>query len=137
VLDSVRLVYQHTTEISAWQIERQLRAVIRRDAKNYIIRHLTNPDLTVARVAQALGLGQRRLQRAFVEVGEVPSQFILEQRLDLAAHQLRLAAGARAGTILEIALSAGFNDASHFSRSFSRRFGVSPRSYRGTPPLTS
>lgn len=137
VLDSVRVIYQSTSETAAWQIERQLRVTIRRDAKNYILRHLEEPDLSVAQVADALGMGQRRLQRAFVEVGETPSQFILEQRLDLAARELTKAQGASRQSILDIALSAGFNDASHFSRSFSRRFGASPRNYRGTPPIST
>jgi|GEM_PF-860415 len=134
VLDSVRMIYQSTTEAAAWRADRHQRAAVRRDAKNFIVRHLEDPELSVANVADALGVGQRRLQRAFVEVSETPSQFILEQRLDLAARELKRASGALRSSILEIALAAGFSDASHFTRSFSRRYGVTPRHYRGTPP---
>ena len=137
VLDSVAMIYHSTSDMPAWQVDRQQRAAIRRDAKNYIIRNLEDPELSVAKVASGLGVGQRRLQRAFIEVGETPSQFILDQRLDLAARELARAGGPGRCSILEIALSAGFNDASHFSRSFSRRYGVSPRQYRGTSPLVS
>lgn len=135
VLDTVRMLHQSISSNEGWQRERQQRSVIRRDAMRYIIRHLDDTDLSIARVATALGVGQRRLQRAFVEAGETPSQFILTQRLDGAARELSGARGGCRSSILDIAFSVGFNDASHFSRSFTRRYGVSPRHYRGTPPL--
>ena len=100
---------------------------VRRIATTYILQHLSDPDLSVQKIAQALGIGSRQLQRAFVEAGETPSQLIMAKRLDEAARELvRL----RNLTILEVAFSLGFNDASHFSQSFARRFGVSPRLYR-------
>lgn len=134
VLDSVRMLYNSTAGMPDWQIGRQQRVVVRRDAKTYILRHLDDPDLTVAQVADAIGVSQRRLQRAFIEGNETPRQFILEKRLDRAARDLSRGTGHSRGSILEIALAAGFSDASHFSRSFSRRYGISPRAYRGTPP---
>jgi AraC-like DNA-binding protein len=136
ILDSVGLLYRSTSEAAAWRIDRQKKCSIRRDAKNYIIRHLDDPELSVEGIALAMGLSQRRLQRAFTQAGETPSRFILEQRLDLAARMLT--SGQRHSgevSVLHIAMSAGFNDASHFSRSFSRRFGVAPSKYRGTPPV--
>jgi AraC-like DNA-binding protein len=135
MLDSVTMIYQSMPDLAAWQSGWQQRAGFRRDAKAFILRHLDDPELSVATIAAALGVGQRRLQRAFVEAGETPSQFILAQRLDRAAALLCKAKGPSRNSILDIALSVGFNDASHFSRTFSRRFGVSPRRYCGTPPL--
>lgn len=137
VLDSVATVYHSTSTSFVRHFETEQRAAIRRDAKNYIIRNLDDAELSVAKLAVELGVGQRRLQRAFVEVGETPSQFILDQRLELAARELSLGKRECYNSILEVALSSGFNDASHFSHSFSRRYGVSPRNYRGTPPLAS
>ena len=133
MLDSVGMIYQSIGNADSWRSDRQRRIMIRRDAKNYILRHLDDSELSVARVSAALGVGPRKLQRAFIEAGETPSQFILGQRLDRAASRLCRPPGARPSSILDVALSVGFNDASHFSRSFARRFGVSPRHYRGTP----
>lgn len=134
VLDAMRMLYQSSaagrfgpkSECS----DRQQRAALRRNAMSHIIRHLDNCELSVANIAAAIGVSERGLQRAFVEAGKTPSQFILEQRLDRAAAFLSGPHDLRAGSILDIAFSVGFNDASHFSRSFSRRFGVSPREYR-------
>jgi AraC family transcriptional activator of tynA and feaB len=135
VLDTVRLLHQSIASNGGWAQERQQRATVRRDAMRFIINHLDDAELSIASVATALGVGQRRLQRAFIEAGETPSQFILSQRHDRAARELSRAQGCSRGSILDVAFSVGFNDASHFSRSFARRYGVSPRSYKGTLPL--
>lgn len=130
VLDSVRVLYSSTSEATAWRVDRQERSSIRRNAKNYVFRHMDDGDLSVTQVASALGVSQRRLQRAFVDGGETLNRFIQEQRLDEAARLLARAGDPGSRSILDIALSVGFNDASHFSRSFSRRFGVAPRDFK-------
>ena len=50
-------------------------------------------------------------------------QFVMEQRL--AAARKALAAGSTV-PILTIAYNLGFNDVSHFNRSFRQRFGCTP-----------
>jgi len=101
---------------------------VRRKAMCYINRHLEDSELSVTQVATQIGVGQRSLQRAFFEIGETPKQFIQSQRLDRAAATLKRGLGGHT-SIFDIALSVGFSDASHFSRTFSRKFGVSPRQY--------
>ena len=101
---------------------------IRRAATTFISRHLCDPELTVAGVADALGVTPRHLQRAFLDAGISPRQFILDERLGEAA-RLLLRAGEK-GRVLEIALSVGFNDASHFSKAFAAKFGCPPRAFR-------
>lgn len=130
ILSGIRVLYEGSSYLEAVVAETQKSANIRREAMTFIVRHLEDPDLTIAQVAEAIGVSNRRLQRAFVEVGETPSQFLVAQRLDRAAHELLRIKGASRASILDIALSVGFNDASHFSWSFTRRFGVSPRKYR-------
>ncbi|MFC4254657.1 helix-turn-helix domain-containing protein [Altererythrobacter xixiisoli] len=101
---------------------------LRRSATALIARHLHDPDLTVCAVADTLGVTPRHLQRAFLDAGISPRQFILEERLAEAA---RLLSVSRDDTrILDIAFSVGFNDASHFTKSFNQKFGCSPRVYR-------
>ena len=55
-----------------------------------------------------------------------PGDWLLEQRLNHALHLLRN----RQKSISETAFESGFESASHFSRSFKKRFGVSPSSYK-------
>jgi AraC family transcriptional activator of tynA and feaB len=103
---------------------------IRRSATSYIARHLSDPELSVTRVAEAVGVTPRHLQRAFMDSGQTPRQFILDQRLIEAARLLSRSGGVQPGRIIDIAFSLGFNDASHFTRAFAQKFGCSPSHYR-------
>jgi AraC family transcriptional regulator len=89
--------------------------------------------LTIAGLAQAVGLGRQRFALAFRRAtGVTPYSYVLRRRLEAAA--LRLRAGS--GTVLEIALEVGFGDLSEFTRRFGRRFGAPPAAWRraGAPP---
>lgn len=103
-------------------------STIRRSATTFISRNLRDPELTVAGVADALGITPRHLQRAFLDTGKSPRQYILEQRLDEAARMLLHGGGPT--RVLDIAFSVGFNDASHFSKAFANKFGCSPSAFR-------
>ncbi len=101
---------------------------IRRSATTFIARHLCDPELTVSAVADAVGVTSRHLQRAFLDTGTTPRQFILDERLNEAARLLLQAGGQT--RVLDVAFSVGFNDASHFSKAFASKFGCSPRVFR-------
>lgn len=103
---------------------------VRRAATSYIARNLADPNLSVSKVAEAIGVTPRHLQRAFMESGHTPRQFILDQRLQEAARLLARGGMAQTDRIIDIAFSLGFNDASHFTRAFAQKFGCSPSSYR-------
>jgi AraC family transcriptional activator of tynA and feaB len=100
------------------------------EARRFIDRTLDDPLLCVASIAAAIGVSTRTVQRLFVEVGETPGSYVLARRLDRAAHMLTGTIGSTAVPITELAFSLGFNELSHFSRSFTKRFGVSPRTFR-------
>lgn len=55
--------------------------------------------------------------------------YLWQRRLDRCAARLRDLAWAHV-SVSAIALAHGFNDLSHFSRVFRRRFGQAPRDYR-------
>ncbi|KUO05571.1 helix-turn-helix domain-containing protein [Streptomyces caeruleatus] len=98
-------------------------------ARRYIIDHIAEPDLSPAMVAQALGISVRYLHTIFRAEDTSPSRSILRQRIDTAARLL--ADPSRAGwSVTDIAYAVGFKDASHFTRAFKSRHGVSPREYR-------
>jgi AraC-like DNA-binding protein len=99
--------------------------------------HLTDPDLSAAKIASLAGMSLRTLYRLFQQRGLTFTSHILARRLEHCLRQLRNPRY-RDRSISEIAYGCGFNDLSHFSRSFRRRFGVTPGAARGLPdPVAS
>ena len=97
--------------------------------REYAASHLGDPDLSPAAAARANGVSVRHLHQLFRGTGHTFGTWVREQRLDRCrdeivdpVHALR--------SISEIAFSHGFNDAAHFSRAFSRRFGEAPSALR-------
>lgn len=88
-------------------------------------------EFTPARLAERLGVSRRYLDRMFAEHDQSVAAALREQRLQLAAHALHDPAAAER-TLLDVALSSGFSDASSFSRTFRCRFGVPPSAYRAS-----
>ena len=98
-------------------------------ARRYINDHIADPDLSPTVIAQALGISVRYLHAIFRAEDTTPSHWILRQRIHMAARLL--ADPGRAGRrVTDIAYAVGFKDASHFTRAFKSRYGVSPREYR-------
>lgn len=96
--------------------------------RRFVDEHLCDPNLTVTRVAQGLGVTPRYVQMVFAALGVTPLTYIRTQRLRRAAQRLRRGDGA--DSITALAFDLGFNDLSHFSRAFKAQFGVGPREYR-------
>jgi AraC-like DNA-binding protein len=95
----------------------------------HVQQHLRNPELSIGAVAQAMNLSPDHLCRLFRNEPVPLSRLIWQQRLDACRRDLadsRLAER----SVSEIAFSWGFNDATHFSRSFRERHGIAPRDWR-------
>lgn len=90
-------------------------------------RDLYDPALDAAVLGRALGVSARWVQLAFARRGTTLGAHLLEQRLQRAACRL---AGPDDVPIGQLALELGFNELSHFCRSFRRRFGCSARDWR-------
>jgi AraC-like DNA-binding protein len=104
---------------------------VRQAVLRMIERRLTDPELSVGALAQALCVSRRTVQRVFTGARGSASTYILHRRLQMAAE--RLAGGARGETITGIALACGFADAAHFARCFRARFGRTPSAFRVAP----
>jgi len=90
-------------------------------------RQLADPDFTVERLAETVGLTRRTLTRKTKEhLGQTPSQLIRTMRVERGARLL----AETAKTVSQIAYAVGFNSLSYFSRSFRAHFGVPPSTYR-------
>ena len=84
-------------------------------------------DLSLDAVAKRVGLSSFHFHRLFRSaIGETLKQYTQRLRLERAANRLVI----HDTTILEVALDSGFQSHETFSRSFQRRFQVTPRGYR-------
>lgn len=95
---------------------------------SFIVEHLADPDLSPAMIAESNGISLRYLHKLFSTRGRSVSRWILKQRLERCRRDMEIFGRDR--SITEIALGWGFNDSSHFSRSFRSEFGATPRATR-------
>lgn len=99
------------------------------DARRFIRRHLADPELNPDAVASQVKMSTRNLARLFARHGTTIERAIWTERLAAARRDL-LDPRALERTITDIAFSWGFSDAAHFSRSFSKAFGLAPSEFR-------
>jgi len=97
--------------------------------QGFIQAHLRDPDLRTSKIASAFNISVRQLNRIFEAEDETVSRTILRHRLERCRLDL-IARPLASRTISEIAFSWGFNNLSHFSQSFCRAYGCSPRQVR-------
>lgn len=96
--------------------------------KSYINANIADPNLNPVMAAEAMGITVGYLHKIFLLSNSTLMQYVLAERLERCRKDI--AKADRSGGISQIAFKWGFNDASHFSRSFRKRFGLSPRDYR-------
>lgn len=85
-------------------------------------------SLSVAALVSALGVNERRLQRAFDEaVGLGPKQVSKVTRFRAAARQV---SADRVESLSRIAADAGYADQAHFTRDFVALAGITPSEFR-------
>ena len=106
------------------QAELQLGAVLAFCQQNL---HL--PRLSPQFVAERFSLSVRTLHLRFEKMEQTFGRWLLEARLDACTKALRDPLQ-QSRSISEIAYSCGFNDLSHFNRTFRTRFGLPPSQWR-------
>lgn len=109
-----------TSSLTAFHIAR---------VRQYVTDHLRDPALNVGRIAEALGMSPDHLSRLFRTEPVPLSRMIWQQRLDACRRELSdpRCAGRH---VSDIAFAWGFNDATHFGRTFKAQFGLGPREWR-------
>ena len=98
-------------------------------ALDYIASHFSDPELSLPKVAQSLGISPRYLQRLLESSGTYFTAHVNELRLKR-AFTLLTAQNSINVRICDIALQAGFSDISYFNRLFRSRFGDTPKGVR-------
>jgi AraC family transcriptional regulator, positive regulator of tynA and feaB len=110
-------------------------AVSARDITDYIDAHVHNLMLSPQDIAAHFNVSLRQLYRIAAGADCTPSALIWTRRLRRARELL---ARSPHLPITEIAFSCGFKDGAHFSRSYRKAFGQTPRlARRAAPDLTS
>lgn len=105
--------------------ERRVTAAVRFLASTAL--DLDEKRLSLGALAHEVGMSRYHFLRTFRDlVGMTPHQYLLHLRMTKAATDLRVTDE----PVTAIALSAGFNDLSTFSRRFRRLMGASPAAYR-------
>ncbi|MFJ3667230.1 AraC family transcriptional regulator [Streptomyces sp. NPDC090106] len=97
----------------------------------YVRGHLTDPDLTPDRIAQAHSVSRRHLYHLLSQAGLGLEQWIIQERLEAACRLLSSPHHTHL-PIAALAMRCGFTSPSHFSRRFRATYGVTPREWRRT-----
>jgi AraC-like DNA-binding protein len=109
----------------------------RRAALAHISRHVSDPHLSVAQVARAVGISERHLSRVFRHDGVGVAKRIHELRM---ARARDLLVKDDALSVREVAALCGFTSHAAFSRAFKDRHGFPPtdarRPLRKTAPIS-
>jgi AraC-like DNA-binding protein len=98
-------------------------------ALDHIASNFSDPELSLAKVAQSLSISPRYLQLLLKTSGTSFTAHVTELRLKH-AFTLLAAEDLSDVCICDIALRAGFSDISHFNRLFRSRFGDTPKGAR-------
>jgi AraC-like DNA-binding protein len=93
--------------------------------KKYLLENLHNAELSIESIARANNISERTLSRVFVAEATTPIRWLWQQRL-AASYKALMEGNVR--HVTDAALNSGFNDLTHFSRSFKRAYGKSPNS---------
>jgi AraC family transcriptional regulator len=97
-----------------------------RRVTEFIDGHLEN-DLSLAEIAQAADLSPYHFARSFKQTtGLTPIQFLMQRRIEYA----KLMLTESELPIVEIGLSAGFKNQSHFTTLFRKLTSMTPKTYR-------
>lgn len=92
----------------------------------YIREHLSH-KLDIKSLSRKACMSESHFHHVFKnELGYSPVEFIIEERLSLAAHLLLTTTQ----QISEVSMACGFNNLSYFNRAFKKRYGVSPSGYQ-------
>jgi transcriptional regulator GlxA family with amidase domain len=114
---------QSETEIS-------VRRARLRSVKSYIDEHLSDPHLSLRKIAEKNGISLRYLHQLFRPIDMSVSEWVRMRRLQR-CYDLLTSPLHQARSITEIAYSMGFSSSSHFSNLFRGHFGLRPSDVRG------
>ena len=128
---SVELLSQAVEEVHSYRptASPAARAAIYLRACHVIALKCSDPKLGPDQIARELGLSTRSLVRIFAAHNDTIMRRVFDERIGHAATLLDAPEAAHR-TITEIAFACGFNDASHFGRTFAAARHMTPSQWR-------
>ena len=97
------------------------------EAKLYMSRNFSNPNLMLQDVSKAVGMSNSRFSTVFSQQsGQTFTEYLMYLRLGKAKEMLRTT-GLRSS---QIAGEVGYNDSHYFSYIFKKNTGITPSEYR-------
>jgi AraC family transcriptional regulator, positive regulator of tynA and feaB len=102
-----------------------------REIEAYVMKHLTDPDLSFHKVASSCGISARYLSYVLKNGNTTFSDLLWGRRI-VKAKEWLTSSSIRNHMVQEIAFMAGFKSAAHFSRMFKDAYGCSPKEFRVT-----
>jgi AraC-like DNA-binding protein len=129
ILDLMAAALGPTSDARESIAERGAKAARLRVLSSEIARRCGTPGFDLDHLAASLGLSRRHVQRLLEQTGKSFTQHVTERRLQR-AHDMLTDWRSEHLRVIDIALSVGFNDVSHFNRMFRRLFGDSPSGVR-------
>ncbi|HYA07462.1 MAG TPA: helix-turn-helix domain-containing protein [Xanthobacteraceae bacterium] len=103
--------------------------LLRSRIRQYILAHLNNPDLTIDRIALAMGCSKRYLHQVFAAENLTIERYIWRLRIEQ-CHEALADREQLQKSVSTIAFEWGFNSSAHFSRLFKSQVGLAPTSFR-------
>lgn len=128
--DLMALMLGATREAAEIAKGRGLAAAHLRIIKNHIVEN-SGRELSLQSVAARHGITPRYIQKLFEREGVSFTEFLRDKRVEN-AYRMLISPRFAHMNIAEIAYEAGFNDLSHFNRSFRARWGATPSDARST-----
>lgn len=95
--------------------------------QSYVREHIDNSEIKVSDLAEVVHMSERSLSRKLKALtGDTPKQMLMTIRMEQAARLLTHSDS----NITRLSYDVGFTDASHFTRSFKKHYGMTPTEYR-------
>lgn len=97
--------------------------------ERFIVENLSHPNLSPKLIAEHIGVSLRHLYRLFETEQQPIHKYIQCKRLEKIEFELKDKKNVKI-SIMDIATRWGFIDSSHFSKTFKKNYGMSPKLYR-------
>ncbi|WP_168694266.1 helix-turn-helix domain-containing protein [Sphingomonas flavalba] len=126
--DAMARMLRITAQTEQRQPLRQMEQAFFARLRQFVSENFRDETLTPALAAQALGCSVRYVHKVCNSNATTFGRLLMDTRLKAAAQALATASSC--DRVSAVGYDSGFTDASHFSRVFRQKFGVSPRRYK-------